>query len=197
MDEKTKILLNNEIKKYDFLFSAISQYNSNPNHDRFKIAKKFISQIKVNSILDVGVGRGHFFKEMQGNGYFIQGIEPSNEARKILNDPNIKFGYSHQIPYDTEDYDVVVCLDVLEHVPYILLEDTLKEISRVSRKYAIISVANHSDVVEGLEVHISKMPFCKWRDMIIEFFLILRSEIVCSKADITKTSEVYLLKKNK
>ena len=101
--------------------------------------------------------------------------------------------YSHSLSFKNKEFDVVVCLDVLEHIPYELIQKSLKEINRVSKKYAIISVAHHSDIKNGWELHISSMPFGKWEHFIKKYFTILSSKTVSSKSDKSKVSEVYLL----
>ncbi len=189
--------LKKEIKKYDFLFSKYKDYNSNPNHERFIIAKKFLSYINAKKVLDVGVGRGHFFKFLDKEGYDLKGIEPSLEARKLIKDKRVINAYSHKLPFKNSSFDVVVCLDVLEHIPRELITKSLKEINRVGKGYAIISVAHHSDIKNSWELHISSMPFNKWRQLIKKYFSISQSQIVSSKSDKSKISEVYLLKTKK
>jgi len=187
--------LKQEISKYDALFSKDQEYNSNPDHERFIVAKKFLSSLNAKCVLDVGVGRGHFFKFLDKQRYNVKGIEPSKEARKLLNDKRIVRAYSHLLPFKDKKFGVVVCLDVLEHVPKELILKSLGEISRVTKKYAIISIAHHSDIKNGWELHISIMPFEKWRFLIKNYFSILDKKIVSSKSDKSKISEVYLLEK--
>src|SRR3989338_7343081 len=52
--------LKREVAKYDYLFSKNREYNSNPDHERFIVAKELLSSINAKDVLDVGVGRGHF-----------------------------------------------------------------------------------------------------------------------------------------
>ena len=186
--------LKNEVHKYNFLFSKDKKYNSNPEHERFIVAKNYLFSIYADKVLDVGVGRGHFFKFLYKQGYKVYGVEPSLEARKLLRNKRIVNAYSHNLPFKDKEFDVVICLDVIEHVPKELILESLKEISRVSKEYAIISVAHHSDIKNGWELHISSMPFKKWRLLIKKYFLILSKQTVSSKSDKSKVSEVYLLK---
>jgi len=188
--------LKREVAKYDYLFSKNREYNSNPDHERFIVAKEFLSSINVinvKNVLDVGVGRGHFFRFLDVQGYHIKGVEPSGEARKLLNDKRILDAYSHSLPFKNKEFDVVVCLDVLEHIPHELIQNSLNEINRVSKKYAIISVAHHSDIRNSWELHISSMPFKEWELFIKKYFKILSSKTVSSKSDKSKISKVYLL----
>lgn len=193
---ENKNSLKKEIKKYDYLFSKNKDYNSNPYHPRFEVAIDFIKKLNnIKTILDVGVGKGHLFKKLDNQKYTIEGIEPSKSAREILNDSRIKDAYSHKIPLRNQSFDLVVCLDVLEHIPSHLIEPSLKEINRISKKGAIISVAYHSDLVENMELHISSMPFKEWEKRIKKFFRVIEKKEVCSKKDSSKKSEVYLLEK--
>lgn len=183
--------LEHEIAKYDALFKK-GNYNLNPNHKRFDVAERFFTKTGATTVLDVGVGKGHFLRRMQNLGIEVYGVEPSSEARRLLPDIVVN-GYSHAIPFADRSFDVVCCLDVLEHVPREYVLASLEEISRVSKKYAIVSVADHSDIVEGVELHISAMSFTEWKTYLQRYFNIIDSDIVASTADPKKTSCVYLL----
>ena len=118
---KSEVLLDpklySELEKYDWLFSTDPIYNSNPFHDRFKVAESYINKIGVNSLLDIGVGRGHFYKRMKEKGFNIKGIEPSKIALKNLDDTYVVQAFTHMIPFDNNSFDAITCLDVLEHIP--------------------------------------------------------------------------------
>ena len=54
---------------------------------------------------------------------------------------SLKQGNIYELPYEDNSFDVVLCLEVLEHLEY--PERALKaELQRVARKYCIVSVPN-------------------------------------------------------
>lgn len=85
-------------------------------------------------ILDFGCGSGIFVGELQEKGYDASGIDISSEAVKfgeLKGIKNLKVQDSHKIDYPDSFFDVVLSLDVLEH-----LEDeswAVKEVNRVLR----------------------------------------------------------------
>lgn len=189
---KQEDTLTQEIEKYDKLFGG-THYNSNPHHDRFKAAEEFALQLGGSTLLDVGVGRGHFMKRMIQHGFHVTGVEPSSAARDV-SDNSLIDAYAHDMPLPDQSFDIVCCLDVLEHVPRAYIEPSLAEMARVTKGPAIISAADHSDIVDGVELHISSMPFDQWQRLIEAHFTVVDARVVCSKADASKISKVFLLR---
>lgn len=100
----------------------------------------------VDSILDVGCGEGFTLNRLKENGIGkkLEGIEYLQAAidlgKKTYPDIKITKGNIYELPYRDNEFDLVLCTEVLEH-----LEDpekALKELVRVSRKYLVISVPN-------------------------------------------------------
>jgi len=102
--------------------------------------------LKMNQILDVGCGEGFTLNFICKNkvGKNCIGLDISTEAinlgRKIH--PGIKLikGNICKIPFKNNQFDLVICTEVLEHLPNPLI--ALKEIHRVTRKYYLLSVPN-------------------------------------------------------
>lgn len=90
-------------------------------------------------ILEVGCGGGLICEELAQRGANMRGIDPSQAAlqtaRAHASQSGLaeriiyEQGYAEALPYDSEQFQVVVCLDVLEHVKN--LEQTIAEIARV------------------------------------------------------------------
>lgn len=76
---------------------------------------------KNKNILDVGCGTGDFLMICKNNGWTVEGVEPSNNAKIIIdtkfkNDENSKF-YSNLNELHVSKYDVITLWHVLEHIP--------------------------------------------------------------------------------
>jgi ubiquinone/menaquinone biosynthesis C-methylase UbiE len=49
------------------------------------------------------------------------------------------------MPYDNEEFDLVLCTDVLEHIPEWDIPNTLKELHRVCGDKLFVSVGMHQE----------------------------------------------------
>jgi len=99
----------------------------------------------VNSVLDVGTGRGEFCnwaienlcQDVTGSDFAI------NPNPSFLN-KNINFikNLSHEIPLPDNSVDLLVSFDVLEHIRPEDIPETIKEFSRVTKKYMLHKVSS-------------------------------------------------------
>jgi 2-polyprenyl-3-methyl-5-hydroxy-6-metoxy-1,4-benzoquinol methylase len=106
--------------------------------------------IKADSkVLDVGSGLGYGMAIMSVVANEVQGIDVDKKAVKhakdeyVGNNPkikNVQVYDGYKTPFANNQFDVVTCIDVLEHV-----EDYhrfLEELLRISKKYVLISTPN-------------------------------------------------------
>ncbi len=112
----------------------------------YKVFLDVIKPLEVESILDVGCGEGFTLEKLYQNkvGKILEGIDYSSTAVKLGKKQNkklvLKQGDIYELPYKANSFDIVLCMEVLEH-----LEDpekALKELKRVSKKYILLSVPN-------------------------------------------------------
>lgn len=191
-------LLRQEIVKYDHLFATNERYNANERHPRYDIAERFLSRCgDVRRVADIGTGRGVLLERLRRRGYQVFGVEPSRVALKALKSRFVVSGTCSEIPYASDIFNVVFCLDVLEHIPETLTLESLRELSRVTKEYAIISVADHEDVVEGLVLHINLRSYADWEQCISGCFDVLDRELLRSKTYPERTAMVYLCRKRR
>ena len=93
------------------------------NHLRVEYIKKFLHNKNVNSILDIGCGGGILSESMKKCGYKVTGIDPSQEniqAAKIhANGLEIDYQcctIEEFIKKREQKFDVILCMEVIEHV---------------------------------------------------------------------------------
>ncbi len=105
-----------------------------------------IERLRPESILDVGCGEGFTLQKLKNRniGKKLEGVEYLERAieigKKIHPELKLKQGNIYELPYKDNEFDLVLCTEVLEHLEY--PEKALKELRRVSKKYCVISVPN-------------------------------------------------------
>jgi len=102
-----------------------------------------ISSIRKNeSILDFGCAKGFLVKAFTILGYNCYGVDISSYAISVC-DPEVRDKVSLLGPEGiTEHFDVVISKDVLEHVEYERLEETVKNIRQnCQRLFVIVPLA--------------------------------------------------------
>lgn len=92
----------------------------------------------VDTVLDVGCGDGSLTNLMVEIGkYDVTGCDISDEALKYVKTKTVK-GNIEKLPFEEESFDLVICSDVLEHLPNEVLKKGIYELQRVSKKYIMI-----------------------------------------------------------
>ena len=111
-------------------------------------------------ILDIGVGNGWLERRCLGRGWETCALDPNEEAigRLIKEGVRGKTGYIEEIPFGDDEFDVVFCSEVLEHLSEDSLRAGLREIRRVLRADAfIIGTVPYR---EDFDVNMAVCPDC-------------------------------------
>jgi len=112
--------------------------------DRADCALNLINK-EGSKILEFGTGNGELFEELEKRDFNVTGIDI--DIKEHLRKKNIiKHDLNNKLPFKNNTFDVVVGLEVLEHLfnPY----ETMKEIKRVLKKggCAVISMPNSASL---------------------------------------------------
>ena len=105
----------------------------------------------VDTILDVGCGGGIFLNYLQKSHRFgrLCGVDRSSTALQYVKTEKREASIE-SLPFNDGEFDMVSCLEVLEHLPVPVYEKALEELSRVSKKYILISAPNDEKLQESL-----------------------------------------------
>lgn len=109
------------------------------NGPRFSFFDKFVTEWKGKKVLDVGCGGGFTCEHLSKKGAIVSGVDrslPSIETAKThAKEMNLNIDYragqGERLPFEDASFDIVTCVDVLEHVTD--LNQVLAEINRVLR----------------------------------------------------------------
>ena len=102
------------------------------------------------ALLDAGCGNGFFCSwiAQQTRLQKISGADLSEQRIKIAREryPNFDFRVAdlQQLPWPDNTFDVVTCIEVLEHIPDPL--KVLRELLRVSRRHVVITVPDRNPI---------------------------------------------------
>jgi ubiquinone/menaquinone biosynthesis C-methylase UbiE/rubredoxin len=149
---------NNLLQYYQTEYAPANLANTNSNSDRpgsnnaysvaryeqlFNVLKKHASSTSVK-ILDIGCATGGFLRFLESKGFVnLCGIDIIDDyvniASKVQSDKvEFKKGFADDIPYDNNQFDVIVIDQVFEHS--IDLHKVFKEIKRVIKSSGILCV---------------------------------------------------------
>lgn len=123
-----------------------------PEHygEKYDSKRRFISywhqinealSLKPHNMLEIGIGNGFVYRYLKERAIDISTLDIDERL-------NPQFvGSITNMPFKDESFDLVMACEILEHIPY---EDTLKglkEIHRVAKRYAIISLPDSTRTI--------------------------------------------------
>lgn len=109
----------------------------------------------VTSILDVGCGNGYFVNALlaahPGRFDRVVGLDRSETALRHVRAEAVR-GSITELPFANDSFDLVTCLEVLEHLSCDDYVQALSELNRVSTRYLLITVPNAQNLRSELVV---------------------------------------------
>lgn len=107
--------------------------------------QKYYNLTKKSSILDVGCGKGFMLHDFRTliPGIKVAGIDISEYAiEHAMEDVKsyIQVGNAKKLAYPDKSFDLVISINTIHNLPIAECKKALKEIERVARKHAFITV---------------------------------------------------------
>ncbi len=134
-----------------------------------------ILKVGYKRVLDVGCGLGQGVASMRNNGIEAYGIDISDKIKQFWEEGNIgqfcQTACADKIPFPDNHFDLVVCTEVMEHIPEEEVRTVLKEIKRVGTHFFFtiaMSRALHKMPHDGSEPHICVKSPAWWKDVFEE-----------------------------
>ena len=93
-----------------------------------------VRQLAPESVLEIGVGNGTVSGRLAADGIAVTTCDLDARLR-----PDV-CGDVRRLPFADAEFDLVLCAQVLEHLPFGEFPDLLDEIRRVSRRHAVITL---------------------------------------------------------
>jgi len=121
-------------------------------------------------ILCIGAGNGYEVVKYLIEGHDCYSVELYHPEIELLKDRQVT-AFAQDLPFEDEEFDILICCEVLEHVPEELSKPILKEAKRVSRE-VLFTIADRPDPPYNTHINLHELPW--W----YELFKELRFEIV-------------------
>lgn len=102
----------------------------------------------IYTVLDLGCGDGTVSNSLVASGLDVTGTDISSKALQYFKGKGI-IAILGQLPFSNHSFDLLICAEVLEHIPVGVYERTLKEIERIARQYIIITTPDNEYLPAG------------------------------------------------
>lgn len=132
------------MKQSETIFSQTdmwAEYGRSADYiERQQLLEKLIAA-ESQTILDVGCGKGEIINSLQQRHLARQiiGLDASAEALTYVNTPSA-LALLPRLPFKDAQFDTVLCLQVLEHIPTAIYDASLTELERVASQQIIIGI---------------------------------------------------------
>ena len=109
---------------------------------------------KPGRILDFGYGDGQITNFLHKKGYNIIGLDKTksnyNNVRELFPEIDFQLYDGLHIPFERDSFDTIILNDVMEHIPYKLMDKLIKKLKNVLGPNGIIyiSVSNKFSIIE-------------------------------------------------
>jgi len=113
---------------------------------------KYFNLDKIDTILDVGCGYGGSINALWQLGKKAYGIDISDGPEEVWKtweiDKYCQVASADSIPFKNNKFDLVTCIDMLEHIPCQSVQDVLREMSRVGRHDFVFCICTEEESVK-------------------------------------------------
>ncbi|KAI3427120.1 hypothetical protein D9Q98_007057 [Chlorella vulgaris] len=145
---------NSNAELYDQMWTGKHTYRRNGCW-ACRFAPDIVARLPFETVLDAGTGNGQMVRWMRMHGKAAFGVELSQavldrDAPDLLEAGFVEQGSLTDLPYQDNQFDLVVSGDVLEHILPEQADDVVSELVRVSKRHIVISISLKSHGNERL-----------------------------------------------
>lgn len=112
------------------------------------IIQQYFSKDSIPLLLDVGCGHGLIHKHLDCKKINIIGVEVADKVLKLAQETNPSVQYLHhdgkKLPFVAQQFDIVMAICVMHHVPTVEWINFLNEMRRVLKSGGIAIIFEHN-----------------------------------------------------
>ena len=139
------------------------------------------------SVLDLGSGAGYYLRAFQERGIEAVGLEASPAGVSASGKGTLAFTYDLKRPlYASHLFDVVICVEVAEHIPKRYSETLVQSTCRNARRFVVFTAAPPGTPGQD---HINCQPANFWMEIFERNGFILRPELTESLRATARTAD--------
>jgi len=129
-----------------------------------------IKSLKPESVLDVGCAYGFLVKRLNDSDIPSKGIEISPFCIAMRATDDVQLGDVLELPFSDNAFDLVISVELLEHIPEKYVDKALEEMARVSKRGVHwIAYKEVDDLFQTKDItHINIKPYQWWVDKVKE-----------------------------
>lgn len=126
-----------------------------------------ILDLKPESVLDIGCGKGQFIMLLQSRGFYAVGVDVANPCNRS----DIIRADARDLPFPDDNFTIVTAFDVLEHFSEPDVDIVLAEAKRVAMEKMIFSICFRDSIfrIEGESLHRTVKPQEWWLERLGEY----------------------------
>jgi len=127
------------------------------------------------SVADIGAGRGNLINILRKELPLLQILAIDVGTFHSISVPHLTVNLASTFGIEMIrqlSVDIITCVDVLEHLEEATIERAIEAMATACR-HAIITVANHSDHQNGVELHLTQRESAWWTALFEKWFTIL------------------------
>lgn len=135
-------------RRYDPSVYTPAYFQAKEAEPAIDLCRPWVAHCRPANALDVGFGTGAVLKGLVELGVDAHGVEPFPAACDLLPEryrSRVSLGSALATGAADRSYDLVLCLDVLEHLPEEQSVPALRELIRVSRRWILLNICYWTD----------------------------------------------------
>ena len=127
-----------------------------------------VMTLDPKSMIDIGAGYNEFIDEIRAatcyNKSKFIGVDIACPGADVI-------APAHNLPFEDQEFDMIVSFDCMEHIPEEEVPLAIKEFHRVGKRiYLKIAMADSPTLIDGEGLHVCVKPVDWWLEQIREYF---------------------------
>jgi ubiquinone/menaquinone biosynthesis C-methylase UbiE len=161
----------------------------------FHLSEIAMQKLKFDSVLEVGCGMGYGVIRFLQQNKKVKAIETCDYLLdsflfSLVRLDVVTKGSAQSIPFPADTFDLVFCVEVLEHIPEADIHQAISEMVRVCKKYMFLTISTvPAKHFPSLNLHETIKPTEWWDDHFKAFRLKM------TRKEVHPEGVLYVLKK--